>query len=525
MTRQSDLEALRSAAEARLKHRCMLAEVKAEDATRLLHELQVHQIELEMQNSELQTTRNQLEAALAGYTELYDFAPVGYFTLDRRGIIRKLNLAGARLLNTNRAALKGSSFSDFVETQYQTVFADALHQAASSEIQASCELALAPQSTAPPTSFVHIEITPSDSEANLLVVVVNITAARLAQDALKQHLETFNAIMSATPDLVYYVDSQFTIRYINRVPAGLSMDAVIGTDVTSYVAPEYRAMVQHTLSVVFETGRTGRFEILARREDERPVWYDTWVAPIFNDSKVVYAALLARDITERVESAQRLKAISQRLLGAQESARRQLSNELHGRTSANLAALGINLKVTEMALAAQDWQQVSVTMADIHALVQDTEASIREICAELRPPSLDYAGLAPAVEAYASLFFQRTGIAVNLDCATATMKLAPNLESTLFRIVQEALTNVAKHAEARSVQIQLHRLGSRLHLNINDDGRGFDISSASSHGLGIITMREMAEFSSAEFKLNSSPGNGTQIQVELNLDESQLCTT
>ncbi len=102
MARSNDPEAMRRAAEARLKHRDAAAEMDAADAGRLLHELQVHQIELEMHNTELLEARNQLEAALTHYTELYDFAPVGYLTLDRRGVIQQLNLAAERLLADNR---------------------------------------------------------------------------------------------------------------------------------------------------------------------------------------------------------------------------------------------------------------------------------------------------------------------------------------------------------------------------------------------------------------------------------------
>jgi signal transduction histidine kinase len=106
------------------------------------------------------------------------------------------------------------------------------------------------------------------------------------------------------------------------------------------------------------------------------------------------------DITHRIEAEQRIKGMSLRLLGAQEEARRLLANELHNRTSANLAALGVNLDVADIALNSCDWQEISARMSDNRALVQDTQSSIREICAELRPPALDYAGLIPAIESH-----------------------------------------------------------------------------------------------------------------------------
>ena len=394
MSRAKDMEALRTAAELHLQHRCELAEVAAADSLKLLSELQVHQIELEMQNNELIETREKLESALARYTELYDFAPVGYFTLDRGGAIRQLNLAGARLLDKNRSVLIGRLFSSFVAGGYKIAFADVLHRAAAGEVQQSCEIALVQSSRIQRQLFVHIEIAPVIADAMMRAVVV--------------------------------------------------------------------------------------------------------------------------DITDRIEAEQRLKGMSLRLLGAQEEARRQLASELHDRSSANLAALGINLDVTEIALKSRDWQEIGVRMSDNRALVQDTQSSIREICTELRPPALDYAGLAPAIEAYASQFSHRTGIGVDLDCKGAGMKLPDHIESTLFRIVQEALTNIAKHAQARNVQVQLCLESQPLCLNVVDDGRGFDPGKLrAAQGLGIINMREMAEFTGGSFNLDSKPGGGTRIHVEL----------
>lgn len=523
MPRSKELEALHRAAETRLKHRCTTAEADAADAVRLLHELQVHQIELEMQNHELLEARGQLESALSHYTELYDFAPVGYFTLDRRGVIRQLNLHAARLLGSNRSALIGQAFSSFIETGQQAAFADVLHRAAIGTSQESCDFGLIGESAVQTHRYVHVDIAPSPSDAALRAVVVDITAARLAQDALERHQTTFKAIMTASPDLVYYVDRQFGIQYINRVPAGLSVGAVMGTDATEYVAPEQRLMVRHTLREVFEFGVTRRFTVLARGDNDRPTWYETIVAPVYVGPEVAYATLLSRDITERVEAEQRYKAMSLRLLGAQEAARRQLAGELHDRTSANLAALGINLDVTDMALNSADWLEVGARMSDNRALLEDTVASIREICTELRPPVLDYAGLMPAIEAYASQFSRRTGIVVTLDCTGNATKLATHVESALFRIVQEALTNVAKHAEAHDVQVRLSWVGAGLHLTVTDDGRGFDAASVTAQGQGLITMRESAAFCGAEFYLVSSPGGGTRVQVDIKNEGGQSC--
>jgi len=228
------------------------------------------------------------------------------------------------------------------------------------------------------------------------------------------------------------------------------------------------------------------------------------------------AVVIHENITERIESARRLKVLSKNLVEVQEKARRHLASELHDRTSANLAALGINLEVATMALQTSDWKVIAERMSDNRALIDDTSASIREICAELRPPALDYAGLIPAVESYSSLFARRTGIAVQVDCQGDLVALAPDIQSILFRIVQEALTNVAKHAQARSVHIEVCLQCQPLCLNVADDGLGFDADKRhETYGLGIINMREMAEFAGGSFVIETSPLRGTQVRVEI----------
>ncbi len=234
------------------------------------------------------------------------------------------------------------------------------------------------------------------------------------------------------------------------------------------------------------------------------------------------AVVIHENITERIEGEKRLKALSKNLVEVQEKARRNLASELHDRTSANLAAIVINMDAAWMALQERDWQAVAERMGDNRALVEDTSASIREICAELRPPALDYAGLLPAIESYANLFARRTGIAIQINNTGHEEKLTPEIKSNLFRIVQEALTNVAKHAEASMINIELALDGPLLRLSVSDDGSGFELARLDSHGLGIINMREMAEFSGGSFYLASTPGGGTRISVELPIAEKPV---
>jgi PAS domain S-box-containing protein len=226
---------------------------------------------------------------------------------------------------------------------------------------------------------------------------------------------------------------------------------------------------------------------------------------------------------ERRENTVRLSALSRNLLAVQEDARRRLAAELHDRTSPALAAVGINLAMASMSLRSGDLDELALRLEDNDALLEETAVGIRDICADLRPPALDYAGLAPAIEGYAERFSQRMGIRVRCKFNANDVRLAPALESMLFRIFQEAMTNIAKHAQANSVVVILHLESSPIFLIVSDDGQGFDISNSTGRkGLGLINMREMAEFSGGQFKISSAPEKGTKIRVEINAEKVGL---
>jgi PAS domain S-box-containing protein len=252
-------------------------------------------------------------------------------------------------------------------------------------------------------------------------------------------------------------------------------------------------------------------------------------AAMIDEGDERFIQVIIRDISERVRErskmelelaayAKRLELASQRVLAVQEEAKRRFSGELHDRTSPNLAAIRLNLAIIARLSRTQSKERAE-RLEDTRALIDDTEASVREICTELRPPVLDYAGLAAALEGYARQFANRTGITVEVDCANGGKRLAPALESLLFRIYQEALTNCVKHARARSIAVALSSGAHPITLTIADDGDGFDLQmlemDGQASGLGLLNMREMIEFSGGRFAIESRPGQGTRIEVTI----------
>ena len=158
---------------------------RAEEETRLLvHELEVHQIELEMQNTELRQARDEVEAALEKYTDLYDFAPVGYFTLDRNAAIIAMNLAGACLIGGVRSRLIGSLFGQFVAAADRPAFTAFLDKVLTCRVKESCEVALLNKGNQP--VVVQIEAMATASGQEFRLVLIDITRHRFTEDALSE---------------------------------------------------------------------------------------------------------------------------------------------------------------------------------------------------------------------------------------------------------------------------------------------------------------------------------------------------
>ena len=185
---------LRRQAEERLKANVHEAGFPRTDdeAQRLLHELQVHQIELEMQNAELRQARDELEKALGNYTDLYDFAPVGYFTLDHEGAIHTANFTGATLLEVERARLIGRRFEQFVDDGDRPAFTSFLVTVFTSQGKKACEVMLTTELNSP--LFVHIEAVAFGAKHECRVTVMDISARKQAEEQIQRYIEKLRSV-------------------------------------------------------------------------------------------------------------------------------------------------------------------------------------------------------------------------------------------------------------------------------------------------------------------------------------------
>jgi signal transduction histidine kinase len=227
---------------------------------------------------------------------------------------------------------------------------------------------------------------------------------------------------------------------------------------------------------------------------------------------------IANDITKDLrESQEQLQALSRRLVEVQELERRRLSSELHDRVGQNLTALSINLDILKTRVAAAADEEVASRLDDSQHLLGATADTIDNVMSELRPPMLDDHGLHAALSWHGREFSRRTGIGVAVRGDEAGERPAPEIEITLFRIAQEALNNVAKHAQAGRVAINLEFRAAECIMSVSDDGRGMatERSGMKRQGIGMVTMRERAQAVGGTFEVRSVPGDGTQIAVRI----------
>ncbi len=362
------------------------------------------------------------------------------------------------------------------------------------------------------------------SNESLLDQIAALTAA---EKKIKEGEIRLQAFMDNSPSVMFIKDLEGRYIHANKQfqkSFGLTEQQIIGkTDHEIFpheLATEYRADDRKVL----EEGATREFEETAKYVDRYRVNI-VYKFPIRDATGTIVAiGGIATDITDRRRAEQDLKmyadelqSLSRQLVETQENYRRQLSRELHDRVGQNLTALNINLDILLNSLPASLKAERGPRLMDSLNLVHSTAEAIEDVLLELRPPMLDDYGLPAALRWLSQQFTQRTGIEVALRNGDQLERMGSAIEIALYRIAQEALTNVAKHAQAQHVDIVVTKNPGSISLTLIDDGIGFNSAnmegSATKAGLGIINMRERAQAVGGTLTIEAVPGQGTRVIV------------
>ena len=371
---------------------------------------------------------------------------------------------------------------------------------------------------------------PTDADRQLIeragrVAGVAIGRVR-AEAALRASEERYRLLATNIPEVAWLVDRTGRTIFVSPnivAVTGYTADEVYAPGGVQWLVrmhPDDRPLVSQQLEALFRDGARFDVEYRTRRRDGRWIWVHDRAVTTYEEQGVAYAYGLLSEITDRKQAEEIRALLLNQVITVQEEERGRIARELHDETAQSLASLLMGLGALQEARTvkaaraqARDLQQVAT-----HAL-----AEVRRLAWGLRPSVLDDLGLATALARYAADFGRTRGITVRVETSGLDDgRLAPSVETALYRIMQEALSNVARHAAATTVSVWLRRRRDAVVLIVDDDGCGFDSEqppgpATAARGLGIHTMRERAAVLKGTFTIDSAPGRGTRLEVEIPL--------
>ncbi len=235
--------------------------------------------------------------------------------------------------------------------------------------------------------------------------------------------------------------------------------------------------------------------------------------PRFTEEDLRLAEVFAQRATVAVDMSHKVaRDALQRIVSAQEAERRRLARELHDETGQALTSILLGLRPVE---EARNEEELRAAVSEVRELVRSTLRDVRQLAVELRPAALDDFGLVPALERLTQSFAEQTGIALEFEASLPPGRMPTDIETALYRIVQESLTNIVKHARAGSVSVVLTRKDDSVSVVVEDDGVGFEPGRTGDGGLGLLGMEERVALLGGRVAIESRPGAGTTFVAEV----------
>jgi len=345
--------------------------------------------------------------------------------------------------------------------------------------------------------------------------------------ALHESEERFRTIVEQSPIAIQIMSPDGWTVQVNR--AWEELWGVTAADVSNYNMLEDEQAISLGMMPYVKRGFAGEtvsMPPVAYHTPEtlklgRKRWFQARIHPVKGDrGEIRNVIMLYEDITERQWGAEDLQRLSVELMSAQEAERKRISRELHDELGQALTAMRINLAALENELLPVLAPASGERLTETSRAVDEMLDHVHELSLAFRPIMLDELGLVSTLRWFVDRYARRVGIEVEFEASGLEVRLPPELETALYRVVQEAFTNIARHAQARRVRLHLARKGSKVTASIQDDGVGFDADhgmsiSPSGSGAGLVGMRERITLLGGAFSIRAVHGRGTRLSVEL----------
>ena len=505
------------------------------------------------------------------YEDMFEFVPIGFFTFGQKGHILDVNPTGAKLLGKDRSDLLKQKFAKFIVDEFRDGFKHHCKKVLESgkreiydlklsindhssfwvQLESIVEPAVGPklnghQFITAITDITHrkqTECALQESRAELERRVdertaelgkINsqlrnqITECKKAKRALYESELKYATLVEDAPIGVYIIRDD-KIEFANDKFAdiyGYSKDELIGRDALDLVHLDDRPLVKQLRRKRLRGKKVPlEYESRGLKKNGEIIWVTRSFSQINYKGRPAISGIVA-DISKRrrAEEALRksdkeLRVLSNQLLSAEEKERKRIARELHDSIGQALSAIKFSVEnaLRELRDAANPIDLGSLEA--VIPLTQKTIEEVRRIVKDLRPSILDDLGILATIKWFCREFQNVcAGIRIETAIDIEESDIPLYLKTTIYRIMQEALNNVAKHSKANLVCLQLQKTKTGIHLTIQDNGQGFNLNQAmdiqtSLRGFGLASMRERAEMSGARFKINSEAQSGTKIKV------------
>jgi PAS domain S-box-containing protein len=322
-------------------------------------------------------------------------------------------------------------------------------------------------------------------------------------------------LLDLCPEAIELCDRHGTVLYANAAAAerrGQPAAALIGKAIWELLPA---GQVTHRRMLAAQTLHTGQpLQFTDRQGDQ---WEAVQICPVRGrDGAIAGLVTFTRDGTRQVRAEEQLKLVTLQLVTSQEEQRRRIAQDLHDDLGQDMTALILSLKAIQSELAAGS-QEVEAQVKTTIRTAEEMMRHVRQVFYELRPPSFEATPLPKVLEGLCSTVALSTGLRVVLS-GQEQLPPIPNLQATvLYRLVQEGMNNVVKHAQATSVWVNLEFVNDEISISLEDDGQGFDPSWRSQAGMGLQGIRERFFMLSGNFDVESAPGKGTRLYGSLPL--------